>query len=384
MSEIALTGFIQCLFFAFLIIFKKARDKKDVLLVILLLFVSAELIFRYLLEKLPPAETRWLVLFDITYWAMFGPLTYLYIRYATGGMKKLRAIHLLHLLPLIVGLFGVMGFYTGGNYYHYFSDYFNESTGLQKLALLVWDYASPVYLLYSLLVLYRHRTGIRNYFTDISKRDLKWLRILVSGFLVYILASYVIMILQAFTGYDPGIESIEMLPVVLTVYVFVLGFFGYRQPGFLFDVSPAEVSLSKSKISNGDAKYAGARLHPEEHRQIKENLLAIMESEKPFVEPDLNIGALACKLDTSIHKLSQVINESFDQNFFDFINSYRIQEVKHLLVLPEYENLTIISAAWDCGFSSKSSFYNAFRKNTGKTPGEFLKELKAKRESVLA
>jgi AraC-like DNA-binding protein len=81
-------------------------------------------------------------------------------------------------------------------------------------------------------------------------------------------------------------------------------------------------------------------------------------------------------LNTNFHRLSQVINESFHQNFYDFINTYRIEESKIRLINPESDKYKIISIAYDSGFSSKSSFYNAFRKNTGITPGEYLKKMK--------
>jgi AraC-like DNA-binding protein len=107
-----------------------------------------------------------------------------------------------------------------------------------------------------------------------------------------------------------------------------------------------------------------------------------MEQEKTFLECDLNIGDLASMLNTTFHKLSQVINESFSQNFYDYINSYRIKEVKKRMKSPESDPYTIMSLAYDCGFSSKSSFYNAFKKNTGITPGEFLKRVKEIRSKV--
>ena len=72
-----------------------------------------------------------------------------------------------------------------------------------------------------------------------------------------------------------------------------------------------------------------------------------------------------------------MINESFHQNFYDFVNTYRIKESKRLLKDPESEKYKIISIAYDSGFSSKSSFYKAFKKSTGITPGEYLNKVKS-------
>ena len=96
-----------------------------------------------------------------------------------------------------------------------------------------------------------------------------------------------------------------------------------------------------------------------------------METEKPFIEFDLNIMDLAKILETSVNKLSQVINESFHKNFYNLVNHYRIEEVKKLLKDPEKQKFTIISIAYECGFNSKSSFNTAFKKHTHLTPSQY-------------
>ena len=73
------------------------------------------------------------------------------------------------------------------------------------------------------------------------------------------------------------------------------------------------------------------------------------------------------------HHLSQILNEKLNQNFFDFVNNYRIQEAKKLLVSPDGGLLTILAIAEEVGFNSKSAFNNAFKKVTNTTPSEFRK-----------
>jgi len=75
MREIALIGFVQTLFFSLLIATKRKRETKDYLLIIFLLFVGAELIYRYLIKTITESDNKWLALFDISYWALFGPIT---------------------------------------------------------------------------------------------------------------------------------------------------------------------------------------------------------------------------------------------------------------------------------------------------------------------
>ncbi|MDX1667550.1 MAG: helix-turn-helix domain-containing protein, partial [Saprospiraceae bacterium] len=80
---------------------------------------------------------------------------------------------------------------------------------------------------------------------------------------------------------------------------------------------------------------------------------------------------LAEMLDLPAKTLSQVINESLDQHFFDFINQYRIEEAKRLLCLSKNSFTTILEVMYAAGFNSKSSFNTAFKKHTGTTPSQF-------------
>jgi len=112
-------------------------------------------------------------------------------------------------------------------------------------------------------------------------------------------------------------------------------------------------------------------LDKKESRNILERLTTCMEKEKPYIDCDLNIRELSSKIKTSPHKLSQVINEQMNHNFFEFVNSYRVEEVKKALIDPTNKNFKIMSIAYDCGFNSKSAFYNIFKKHTNLTPSAY-------------
>ena len=98
-----------------------------------------------------------------------------------------------------------------------------------------------------------------------------------------------------------------------------------------------------------------------------------MSEKKPYLENELTLAKLAEMLSVPQHHLSQILNEKLNQNFFDFVNNYRIQEAKKLLVSPDGGLLTILAIAEEVGFNSKSAFNNAFKKVTNTTPSEFRK-----------
>jgi AraC-like DNA-binding protein len=122
-----------------------------------------------------------------------------------------------------------------------------------------------------------------------------------------------------------------------------------------------------------EEKYHRSGLKPDEAEKILQKLLEYMENEKPYLNDELTIQELSAKLNVSKHHLTQVLNINLGKNFFTFINEYRIEAVKKRLVDPNYDHLTILGIAYDCGFNSKSSFNGLFKQYTGVTPSEYRK-----------
>ncbi|HSM64254.1 MAG TPA: helix-turn-helix domain-containing protein [Gillisia sp.] len=124
---------------------------------------------------------------------------------------------------------------------------------------------------------------------------------------------------------------------------------------------------------NETTKYLGSNLTPDQIEVYKKQLLELLNSEKPYLNPQVSLADLSEKLSISSKHLSQVINQSFNKNFFDFINSYRIKKVQQILKESKDDKLTVLEAMYQAGFNSKSSFNTAFKKETGQTPSEFRK-----------
>ncbi|MBO0936909.1 helix-turn-helix domain-containing protein [Fibrella sp. HMF5335] len=93
---------------------------------------------------------------------------------------------------------------------------------------------------------------------------------------------------------------------------------------------------------------------------------------KPFTNPNLTLAELAAKLKMPPHVLSKVLNEGYDKNFFDFINTHRINELKVRLHNPQFRSYTLLSMALEVGFNSKTAFNRSFKKLTNQTPSEYL------------
>ncbi|TCN59545.1 AraC family transcriptional regulator [Flavobacterium circumlabens] len=107
--------------------------------------------------------------------------------------------------------------------------------------------------------------------------------------------------------------------------------------------------------------------------EMKLLLTELMEKEKPFLDFELSLLKLASLLNTSPHLLSYIINTGFNENFYQFINRYRIEQARKMILDPKMENLNLIGIAYESGFNSKTVFNTTFKKITNQTPSEFKK-----------
>ena len=135
-----------------------------------------------------------------------------------------------------------------------------------------------------------------------------------------------------------------------------------------------QIFVSNGKLQNS-SKYQRSALSEERMRNINQKLLQLMHDEKPFLDSGISLKSLSEGLNESANHVSQVINEKHKINFFDFVNSYRIDEMKVLIKIPSNSNLTLLALAYESGFNSKTTFNTAFKKIKGQSPKNYFKSL---------
>lgn len=156
------------------------------------------------------------------------------------------------------------------------------------------------------------------------------------------------------------LKLVDGLWVLFSFTVYLLGYYAIKQPA-IFKIHEPRIEETQKAIQD-----------PKDFLQLKQALISVMESEKAYRNPSLNLPELAQKMNSNVHVLSRAINEGFDKNFRDFVNYYRVMDFIDRAKKESYRNQTFLGIALDVGFNSKSSFNRSFKKITGKSPREYF------------
>ena len=125
-------------------------------------------------------------------------------------------------------------------------------------------------------------------------------------------------------------------------------------------------------------KYKKSLLDENLLTQYRQQLEDLMQKSQPYLDPNLSLRSLSQMLHIPPNQLSRLLNEGFDKNFAEYVNSYRLEAFKTKAADPQYQHLTILALAYESGFNSKTVFNTFFKKMTGKTPRTYWKEVQQK------
>ncbi|MFC2134601.1 helix-turn-helix domain-containing protein [Bacteroidota bacterium] len=281
---------------------------------------------------------------------LIAPLLYFYFKSIITNNFAFSKKDLLHAIPFGIGFvcFSILVYLVKDLHLFGFFYRFIYSGGLLLQQLL--------YIGIIIRLLKKHNLPLKNLFSKVTDTKLSWLRFFLVGYILIWnmkLQTFLIGNIHLYPGFCPYRESLYFLTM------------------FLFFNTIIFLALTKSDISSGFRKYNGSALSAEEKEIYKAKLTSVLETEKPYLDPELTLTTLSQKISISVRCLSMVINELFNKNFNDFINSYRIQESIRMLTDKSNGKKTMLEIAYSVGFNSKSSFYDAFKKHTGVTPKKY-------------
>lgn len=147
------------------------------------------------------------------------------------------------------------------------------------------------------------------------------------------------------------------------------------------DSHEVEAGTEKKMLVHTDDKYRTNKVSPEECKRLYRLLESEMKRNKPYRNPNLKVAELASLIGTTSHSLSYLFNQYLEKNYYDYINEYRVEEFKTLILKEEYAKYTLTALAELCGFSSRASFFRSFKKVTGITPNEYIKQVSGEHRS---
>ncbi|MEI7594692.1 MAG: AraC family transcriptional regulator [Bacteroidota bacterium] len=291
-----------------------------------------------------------------------SPMLYCYIASITNKDKTQNNLLRHLLLPIGIGIIETVLIITQ----HRFNDSIEFKNSISSILLVFTAFSLFVafiiiniyYIYLSFNLLNKHRTSLGDYFTFEKGVGLKWIKTLLIGYIVY-----VITLFTAEIGFDDFPEWLYNIFII--IYLGFVGFKGIQQT----EVFP----IAKNLISeeNIDTLLTENTLDEKRNAELFIRILALIENDKLYLNPDLTIVDLSFLLKINTKSISQCIKQEYKNNFSSFINSYRIDYAKNLLISKSQENITIEGIAKMSGFKSKSVFNPFFKTQTGLTPKEF-------------
>lgn len=373
MKVVFLIAAFNALFFSLLLMQKRPAAKQDGVLISWMLYLGFYtgiygLTSQFLFTDYP----LWSAAF-ISLLMLHGPFLYWYARSLVLPQVRLRTADLLHLLPFI--LFNLYILFSSLNPSSAEGIRLDHDAGhggespIFIVFLVLTALSGPSYFAFTISLFKRLDIHIFNQFSSLKDINLRWLRNLVIAFgVVWTLLMVAAVVHHLFRFFSWSFCT-DGLALSLSIFIILIGYFGLRQR----EIFPGIVNMPNVADDSADRKYTSSNLKKEEALIVKRELEQHMAANKPYLNPELSLPQLAAELNLSPHHLSQVINEQFGRNFFDFINWYRVQEVKERLTAPEFRHLSVLGIAFDAGFNSKSAFNRVFKNVEGETPTQFKK-----------
>lgn len=369
---IYIIGIAITFFLSFILLTKKGKSVADRILFAWLCVILVHLILFSIISSNEYLKFPYLLGFEIPLPLLHGPFLFLYTLTLTSE-KQTRIKMFPHFLPFAIGFISMTPFLILNTKEKIFV-YQNEGEGFETISTIIFIgivLSGIAYTILSLRVLVNYKKLIKDNFSSIEKINLIWLFRLVFGLSC-------IWVLTFFAD-----DEIIFSSVVL--FVVFIGYYGIKQVGVFtnqqaLEPTPAIESkehTEKTVAAPEIAKYDKSALADSQLKAIHGELEDLMKQKKIFLTPELTLTMVAEELDIHPNTLSQVINTVEKKNFFDYINILRVEEFKECISIPDNQKYTLLSLAYDCGFNSKTSFNRNFKNITGKSPSEYLKEVKA-------
>lgn len=319
-----------------------------------------------------------------------GPVIFCYTQSLLNPSFTFTKKQFLHFIPGIIYLIYIISLWIYDKFI--FESYYFYANGMdkdfdnwyQKLGLI----SMIIYFILSLRYYNIYKKLIYQVTSYADSILFKWIKTYLIAFLIMLLLP---LIFDGFAYFYPNLNSYTGTWWFFLLFSFIMYYIaitGYSNPvnsaiSFKFSESNNHqvflLSENNSTIEEDsiiDIDYETfSETTSNEIDLWKSKIQTLIHEESLHNNPELTLSDIAKKLDTNISIVSKTINQGFKLNFNDFINNYRIEEVKKAFDDGEHKKTTLLGIAFDCGFNSKATFNRAFKKNTGFSPKKYLEKV---------
>lgn len=377
-------GILQAIFLSTLIYFHPRSEKSITRFLALYIFAVSILMLLPLSQYLFPWQ---IFIFFAPFALLQGPLLYLYVRSFKEVITWRKAWPHFLLFIIYVFIIGWVSIVLGSKYppeKNMPAELLHNPVTIIPISLRYLQML--LYFYFSHKELNSYRKSIQHLFSETSRINLSWVKLLLNGYLILILAAvslYSVVLLHA----EYFSVLILINAAIVTPYIYMAAYKGIYQPA-LWQIQRGmskekieeemlraeEIEFSKSNEEKQSVQKS--RIEESKVEEIISKIIAAVRNDKMYQESELSLQSLADKIKYPSYLVSQVINERLKKSFYDLVNGYRVEEAKRLLLDSKNKNYTILSVGFEAGFNSKTTFNTVFKKFTGLTPTEYREKQK--------
>jgi AraC-like DNA-binding protein len=370
---IIISGILQCIILAgILILYKKENKIANVSIGLVVLICSLHFLWPLIIDTNIADIFRWSFFFPYSYLLAIGPLLLLYTKslsiHGFQFQRKDWILFLPVLAEVLLQLFFIILSIRR-------EELFYEVPGFLVFRMVEFTAAGISIFIYgkrAIAILQKHELWVADNFSDKKNITLSWLhrlirylRILLTAWLIFELSFLVFQYFQL--HFIPVYLLLYVLLIVMTYSCYWIGIQAMIKSEVLIRKTamdlPTEITSSYSKLSQSVLS---------EHAKL---IAVVMENERLYLEESLSLRMLASRLKLDPNLVSHVLNTIVGKSFYDYVNEFRVNEVKRKIQDPSYSHLKIVELAFESGFNSKATFNRVFKKVTGKSPSEYRGEI---------
>jgi AraC-like DNA-binding protein len=403
MKTFLLAGFIQGVLLALFFLFNKTNKNAQAQkwLGMLLLLVSITIGFALLFINNDYRTYPYLIRVGEVLPFLFPPAIYFYTISLIYGEIKISYKHLILLLPFLIGVLVLGPFYISETSYK-LKIYNEMQNGNYPFSYRVLFGLKSLYGLTMLLVSFKSVIDVKKKMRYLFSNDKEFQWLIYS--LGILLLLWVVGTSRALMGYTPAMGGIA---TVVVVFIYTLSYFTLKQKQVfreqdlkllmeidknelhsvtetIIDLEETEELLSETSVQENVGalkeeitkiiKYKNSTLSKEEAEKVYKKIGSIVQEQSLFLDKSISLQQLSLISEIKSSIISETLNKHYNITFYIFINKIRSREAAVRLKNPSFSNLTIDAIGEECGFKSKSTFYQSFKEHAGQTPKEYKKQ----------